>query len=851
MGEMPAPIVLPPHIIADLKLVRHELVRRGVVASSDYSAAQLGQILVDIAAFQERDVSRATEDDPAPPKISWDSLNDFAVDGRAQSILEGVLTYAKEQGWDGVDFSDESRWDAFRDLLIRLRADVDPPVRVHLNPALGASVVEELARVVETLGGQACAPEEALYFVDNGHTVSGSEKAGEKVLARNGPHVLLHYTRSPPSYRRWLPSKSVDPSVFELEDRQVGVPLRISADWIKASELHNEWMDPYDFALSNDDPSTIRLRRHGDGAYSVISTSGPIVLGRSAVDFAAVNSKKRRVSNDGLPMKSHKKSRIASPASPAPMSPDAASEPPFVELGSPARHPGDDARVRQPAAKATRTISDVLPFSGPVLSGVRPSTKAEFPVVLPCYSSWFKMDAIHANEKKSLHELFPSDTTDKSAPRPNVAAEKLYMQQRNFIVNCYRANPRVHLSATACRKMIAGDAVALFRIHNFLEQWGIINYHVDPGTLPAYGGPGNPDFNTAPIYTQSPYAGVQSAEPDDMSLDGLSNGVPPVVEGHTRTGLTDDHWDPESTLRLLNAVCDYGEDWDAVAQAVGGGKSPSDCVERFLRVPIKDRTADSGGSDLLDRARPDLLLPFKDVSNSLLKEAAVLASCLDPNAAAALASKAPWPSAESKPTPAPSPSSAPDAMQVDDGAGNLAVGMVVRAPHFGTGVIVEDVRPDGIVEVQLPYGKLYAPIDSLTPASEEGAPGSSTAEQAAFDSIVGQSMVSTVLRARDVSAEESRSILALLVELFGTQMKKIELKMKQYDEVQALLLRQREMIEVARQEVFAERIELAHTRIKLMQQKGQAAAAAAAAAAAPSTVPSTADSSAVATPTNE
>lgn len=37
------------------------------------------------------------------------------------------------------------------------------------------------------------------------------------------------------------------------------------------------------------------------------------------------------------------------------------------------------------------------------------------------------MDAIHANEKKSLHELFPSDTTDKSAPRPNVAAEKLYM----------------------------------------------------------------------------------------------------------------------------------------------------------------------------------------------------------------------------------------------------------------------------------------------------------------------------------------------------------------------------------------------------------------------------------------
>jgi hypothetical protein len=35
------------------------------------------------------------------------------------------------------------------------------------------------------------------------------------------------------------------------------------------------------------------------------------------------------------------------------------------------------------------------------------------------------------------------------------------------------------LSATACRRVLAGDACGIMRIHHFLEHWGIINFSVD------------------------------------------------------------------------------------------------------------------------------------------------------------------------------------------------------------------------------------------------------------------------------------------------------------------------------------------------------------------------------------
>lgn len=55
-----------------------------------------------------------------------------------------------------------------------------------------------------------------------------------------------------------------------------------------------------------------------------------------------------------------------------------------------------------------------------------------------------------------------------------------YMAYRNFMVDSFRLNPMEYLTVTACRRNMAGDVGAVMRIHGFLEQWGVINYHIDP-----------------------------------------------------------------------------------------------------------------------------------------------------------------------------------------------------------------------------------------------------------------------------------------------------------------------------------------------------------------------------------
>ncbi len=64
------------------------------------------------------------------------------------------------------------------------------------------------------------------------------------------------------------------------------------------------------------------------------------------------------------------------------------------------------------------------------------------------------------------------------------------------------------MSATSCRKFLAADACSILRIHNFLESWGLINYLVDPGTLPMMAGPSQGSFSKYPVFVHSAHSGL-------------------------------------------------------------------------------------------------------------------------------------------------------------------------------------------------------------------------------------------------------------------------------------------------------------------------------------------------------
>lgn len=91
-------------------------------------------------------------------------------------------------------------------------------------------------------------------------------------------------------------------------------------------------------------------------------------------------------------------------------------------------------------------------------------------IVLPSYSTWFDMNAIHEIERKAMSEFFNNRNRSKTPA--------VYKDYRDFMINTYRLNPVEYLTVTACRRNLAGDVCAIMRVHAFLEQWGLINYQV-------------------------------------------------------------------------------------------------------------------------------------------------------------------------------------------------------------------------------------------------------------------------------------------------------------------------------------------------------------------------------------
>ncbi|OAD75248.1 hypothetical protein PHYBLDRAFT_93251, partial [Phycomyces blakesleeanus NRRL 1555(-)] len=102
-------------------------------------------------------------------------------------------------------------------------------------------------------------------------------------------------------------------------------------------------------------------------------------------------------------------------------------------------------------------------------------------IIVPSYAAWYEMDRIHDIERRFLPEFFNHRNRSKS---PSV-----YKEYREFMVNTYRLNPLEYLTVTACRRNMTGDVCAIIRVHAFLEQWGLINYQVDPGSKPSNVGP--------------------------------------------------------------------------------------------------------------------------------------------------------------------------------------------------------------------------------------------------------------------------------------------------------------------------------------------------------------------------
>ena len=98
------------------------------------------------------------------------------------------------------------------------------------------------------------------------------------------------------------------------------------------------------------------------------------------------------------------------------------------------------------------------------------------PIKIPETAKWFNPEEIQEIEKISLPEFFNGKYPSKTP--------EIYKKYRNFIIDLYRQNPSIYLTATTCRRYLSGDVNGIMHLHNFLEKWGLINFKLDPKYKP-------------------------------------------------------------------------------------------------------------------------------------------------------------------------------------------------------------------------------------------------------------------------------------------------------------------------------------------------------------------------------
>lgn len=431
-------------------------------------------------------------------------------------------------------------------------------------------------------------------------------------------------------------------------------------------------------------------------------------------------------------------------------------------------------------------------------------------IIVPSYSAWFDYNCIHSVERRALPEFFNFKNKSKTP--------EIYIAYRNFMIDTYRLNPTEYLTFTACRRNLAGDVCAIMRVHAFLEQWGLINYQVNPSLRPTPMGPPSTchfhvlvdtpsglkpfELNAKPKIQssgqqqqqqQAPNAPGnatptnQSQAPVGAQAQPENNGTPVAdpkkapkkdVVSISENGLKTDQyakkhrgsqhreWEESETLALLEGIEMYRDDWNKVCEHVGS-RTQDECILHFLRLPIEDPYLER--HQFNDLSPPlNQPIPFSKTGNPIMSTVAFLASVVDPRVASA-ATKA--------------------------------------ALDEYTKLLDEPTSKTASAESnQQKQTSQAATVDQPRTNDQNLATAAATALGAAS------------VKAKSLAAEEEKRIKSLVTTLIDTQLKKLDLKMKHFEELEALVDKERDIIENQRQQLLKERQDFHMEQVRAASQ---------------------------------
>eukprot|EP00795_Rhopilema_esculentum_P014212 gene14212-5222_t len=488
-------------------------------------------------------------------------------------------------------------------------------------------------------------------------------------------------------------------------------------------------------------------------------------------------------------------------------------------------------------------------------------------IIIPSYAAWFDYSSIHAIERRALPEFFNGKNKSKTP--------EIYFASRNFMIDTYRLNPTEYFTATAARRNLAGDVCAIVRVHAFLEQWGLINYQVDADNRPLPMGPPPTSHFHVLCDTPSGLQPLSGSKPPISAAQQLinladkdSNGT--KVQDGNNFGLRTDvyltkknlksksaaykEWMDQETLLLLEQVVRlqglelYKDDWNKVAEHVGS-RTQDECILHFLRLPIEDPYVEEGSSFLGPLSYQPI--PFSQAGNPIMSTVAFLASVVDPRVASAAAKaaieefsrlkeeipsslidahltkgKKPIENGENAPETAETTSEDSkkkkdeDSKTTSDSSKEGGETVTNGVDHPEESAVKnedkdEEMPNEDEKEKEEKKPKEISP--ELAKRSEELLQKRDELKDGNIKTAASVALSSAAVKAKHLAQVEERKIKSLVALLVETQMKKLEIKLRHFEELETIMERERELLEQQRQQLLAERQQFFMEQIQMSE----------------------------------
>uniref|UniRef100_A0AAY4A5D6 SWI/SNF related, matrix associated, actin dependent regulator of chromatin subfamily c member 2 n=1 Tax=Denticeps clupeoides TaxID=299321 RepID=A0AAY4A5D6_9TELE len=825
------------------------------VQTDSPSSKSLAQLVVQLLQFQEDAFGRRVNN-PALTKLPAKSFLDFKAGGALCHILGSVYKFKTEQGWRRFDLQNPSRMDRNVEMFMNVEKTLvqnnclTRPV-VYIVSDIELKQANKLKDTIKRHQGTITEDKSKATHIIYPSPTQQEEEEWLRPVMRKDKQVLVHWGYYPDSYDTWVSTSDVDGEVEDPSNSEK--PWKVHAKWVLDTDAFNEWMNEEDYEVDEfKKPTSFRQR----------------IFPREE-ESSRTPDRKDRKSVAGT------KKRRRSPSPPSTPAENETKNHPKLLLISPNFPLQEDEE--QGKAEANRLID----------SGEDNVTEQTHHIIIPSYAAWFDYNCIHEIERRALPEFFNGKNKSKSP--------EIYLAYRNFMIDTYRLNPQEYLTSTSCRRNLTGDVCAVMRVHAFLEQWGLINYQVDAESRPLpMGPPPTPHFNVladtpsglVPLHHRPPQ--VPSAQqmlnfpdkikdkPTDMQNFGLRTDMYSKKNSKSKSGTGTREWTEQETLLLLEALEMYKDDWNKVSEHVGS-RTQDECILHFLRLPIEDPYLESSEASLGPLAYQPI--PFSQSGNPVMSTVAFLASVVDPRVAAAAARAAleefsrvreevpaelveahvkkvqeaarttgkvdPAFGLESSGIAGTAPEE-PEKTEVD--AKTAGINLVTRFTYCIKIIPACYLVGLGTAQFYLAGSSALTEKDKEEPmeTSEESKDGEEEKEEDGRKKLeldVGEGNIATAAaaalasaatKAKHLAAVEERKIKSLVALLVETQMKKLEIKLRHFEELETIMDREKEALELQRQQLLTERQafhmeQLKYAEMKARQQMEQQAAAAAAA----------------------